>query len=178
MQYSVHIYRMTGSGAEKWVVSRGWRNELRCNRLTLSTHRYCCDYPWIVDRYVAVCLLGVLVDRLHLIGLYKNPVVECTQEAAFVMERESNHGAGPADQRIRPECQEVAIGFDDEIDNALFRRTAAFASQERQWKRKREKQISPREPNRLGTVIVNLAARTRHAAAVYNLFVSQAAMVL
>jgi hypothetical protein len=64
-----------------------------------------------------------------------------------MMESQADQSAGRASQRIRSKCEEVAIGFDEKIDNLLSGRVAATASKQRQRKCQRcQEEISSREP--------------------------------
>ena len=53
-------------------------------------------------------------------------------EAARMVEREANQRTCWAGQGVGPECYEVTVRSDVEIDNLLFRRRPAATSQEDQ----------------------------------------------
>src|SRR5437667_11536683 len=128
MQYPVHVYRMAGSGTEKWIVAGRRRDELCPHGFALAAHGYPRDDTRIVRRYFAVRLCRVLIDRLHLIGHYENPIVKGAQEFTRMMESKVDRCAGAARQFVWPEREEGAIRFDEEIDSLWFRCQPTFAS--------------------------------------------------
>src|SRR5438046_5549254 len=134
MQYPVHVYGMAGSGTEKWIVAGRGRDELCHHRLAFVAHRDHRKHARVICRNDALCLLRILIHRLHLIGIREHPIMTRAKELARTMEGQMNQCTGGTDQFVGPECKEVTIGFDEEIDTLLSRRSPAAASQKRQRK--------------------------------------------
>src|SRR5438034_2956174 len=134
MQYPVHVYGMAGSGTEKWIVAGRGRDELCHHRLAFVAHRDHRKHARVICRNDALCLLRILIHRLHLIGIREHPIMTRAKELARMMEGQMNQCAGTAGQFVGPECKEVTIRFDEEIDTLLSRRSPAAASQKRQRK--------------------------------------------
>ena len=78
----------------------------------------------------AVVVQSVLAQRLQLTRIHQHPIVARAEEAARMVEREANQRTGRAGQSVGPECHEVTVRFDVEIDNLLFRLRPAATSQE------------------------------------------------
>src|SRR5207249_9488290 len=110
-----------GSGTEKRIVARRRRDEMCRDGLALAAHRDRRDDTRIVWRYDAVCLFHVLIHGLHLIGKYQDPIMKRIQKLPRMMEHEVDYCARAARQGVGPECEEVAIRLDVEIDDLLLR---------------------------------------------------------
>ena len=124
---------MAGSGAEEWIIAGSGRGELRHHRHALVAHRRHRDHPRVVFRNDAFVVVNVLVDGFHLTGIHQHPVVARAQELAAVVKGEPDHRAARAHERVGLEGEEVAVGFDEQIDGPLLgRRGLPPAANERQ----------------------------------------------